>query len=137
MKKIFHNNRLIAVAFFTVFSMASAPAVFANGPGSPIPVELKYVGKVNNQSVFQLNFAGNAEENELTITILDIYGNCFYRENIKSENFSKKFLFNNDELGDDTLHFVVTSKKSNKSVVYEINRQVRYVEQLVVNLVKN
>ena len=31
MKRVFKNNRLIAIAFFTVFSVAAAPVVLANG----------------------------------------------------------------------------------------------------------
>ncbi len=136
MKKIIHNNRLIAMALFTVFTVATIPAaVAASDPRPIIPVELKFVGKVKNQSIFQLNFRGNKEDNEVTIIIRDEDGNSFYRENIKSENFTKKFLFNMDELGDDTLLFYVFGK-NNKSVKYEINRKSHYVEEIVVNEVK-
>src|ERR1700730_5804435 len=98
MKRVFKNNRLIAIAFFTVFSVAAAPAVMANGSNPAIPVELKLVGSIKNQPLFQLNFTGNAEENEFTIIIRDDAGNSLYRENIKGEVFSKKFLVNTEEM---------------------------------------
>lgn len=135
MKKIFSNNRLIAIAFLTVFSLATAPAVFANG-GKEVPVELKYVGNIKNQHIFQLNVAGSAEQDEFAITIRDEYGNQVYRENIKAENFTKKFLFNTDELNEASVQFEVFSKKTKKSVVYAINSNTRRIEEVVVSELK-
>lgn len=135
MKKIFSNNRLIAIAFFTVFSVAAAPFAQASDSSNHrvMPVELKLIGSINDQPLFQLSFAGNAEQDEFTIVIRDENGNSLYRENIKGENFSKKFLLNRDEIGDGSLRFEVSSKKFNKTVVYEVNRNTRQVEDLVVN----
>ncbi len=68
MKRVFKNNRLLAIAFFTVFSVATVPAwqwqMVATKP--TLPVELKLIGSVKNQPLFQLNFNGNAEDNEFT-----------------------------------------------------------------------
>lgn len=135
MKKIFSNNRLIAIAFFTVFSVAAAPFAMAadSSYNRVMPVELKLVGNINNQPIFQLSYAGNAEQDEFTIIIRDENGNSLYRENIKGESFTKKFLLNKDEIGDGTLRFEIFSKKHSKSVVYEVNRNVRQVEDLVIS----
>ncbi len=133
MKKIFSNNRLIAIAFFTVFSVAASPVAIANGPGDAIPVELKFIGSINNQPLFQLSIDGNAQQDEFTIIIRDEDGNALYRENIKSEKFTKKFLVKNDEIGENTLRFEITCKRSKKIVVFEIERQTLFVEQTVVN----
>lgn len=135
MKKIISNNRLIAIALLTVFSLATAPAAFANG-GKEIPVELKYMGNIKNQHIFQLNVNGSAEQDEFTITIRDEYGNQVYRENIKAESFTKKFLFNTDELSEASLQFEVFSKKTKKSVVYAINSNTRQIEEVVVSELK-
>ena len=135
MKKIFSNNRLIAIAFFTVFSVAAAP--FATAADSSnhrvMPIELKHIGSIHNQPLFQLSYDGKAEQDEFTITIRDENGNSLYRENIKGENFSKKFLLKKEEVGEGSLRFEITSKKYNTTVVYEINRNIRQVEDLVVN----
>ena len=137
MKKIFKNSRLIAIAFFTVFTGAAASPAMANN-GKDLPVELKFVGSINNQTIFQLNISGTDldMQNDYTLFIRDEYGNNVYRENIKGENFTKKFLLNTDEIGDDTLQFEIMSKKSKKSVVYEVNRNTRSVEEVVINEVK-
>lgn len=136
MKKIFRNNRLIAIAFFTAFSVASSAAAPVKNSNYFIPVELKFVGTIKNQPLFELRFAGNPDNDEFTIVIRDEFGNSLYRENIKGENFTKKFLLNTDEIGDDTLQFEIMSKKSKKSVVYEVNRNTRFVDEVVINELK-
>ncbi|MGZ8556867.1 MAG: hypothetical protein ACXWWC_00965 [Chitinophagaceae bacterium] len=135
MEKIFRNKRLIVIAFFTAFSVASATSVMANG-NNPIPVEMKFMGYLKNQLLFQLNFAGNAEHNDFTIIIRDEYSNTLYRENIKGENFSKSFLLNAEELGDEKLQFEIISKKTKETVVYEVNRNVRIAEEMTVSELK-
>ena len=117
MKKILNNSRLIAIAIFSVLTVGVAP--FAQASDSVnhkvMPVELKLIGNINNQPLFQLTFAG-AEQDDFTIVIRDESGNSLYRENVKAESFTKKFLLNNDELGEGTVRFEVTSKKQNKTV---------------------
>ena len=136
MKKIFNNNRLIAIAFFTVFSMAASPAVHAGEKKPSVPVEMKFAGFINNQPMFLLNFSGNAQQDEFTISITDEYGNSLYKENIKGENFKMQFLLNTDEIEDDTLLFNVYSKKTKQSVTYEVNRNSRFVEEVAINKIK-
>jgi len=135
MKKIFRNSRLIAIAFFTVFTASAAPSSLAAN-SKDLPIELKFIGSINNQTIFQLNISGNDLQSDYTLIIRDEDGNNFYRENIKAGNFSKKFLFNKEELGDDTLQFVVYCRNTNKSVVYTINRQYQTTDELVVSELK-
>lgn len=136
MKKIFSNNHLIAIAFFTMFSVAIAPAAMATEKNPAVPVEMKFTGLIRNQPVFQLNFTGNPQQNEFTIIITDDYGNSLYRENIKGEIFIKKFLLNIDEIADNTLRFEIFCNKTKKSVVYEVNRNTRLVQDIAINEVK-
>jgi hypothetical protein len=136
MKKIFSNNRLIAIAFLTVFSVAAAPfAMATDSTNSPVmPVELKLVGNINNQPIFQLSYTGNtAEQDEFTIVIRDENGNSLYRENIKGGSFTKKFLLKRDEIGEGALRFEIYSKKNTKTVVYEVNSNIREVQDMVIS----
>ena len=133
MTKIFRNKRLIIVAFFTVFSIGSASVALANDNNNALPVELKFIGTIKDQPLFQLSFAGNAEENDFTIIIRDEAGNSLYSENIKGENFYKKFLLNNEGTDYDILRFEVKSKRSNKTVVFEVNGQSHLVEEIGVS----
>ncbi len=136
MKKIFSNNRIIAIAFLTVFSVALAPVAMATEKKPAVPAELVFVGNIKNQPVFQLNVAGSAAQDEFTINITDEFGVSLYRETIKSENFSKKFLLNTDEIGDNTLHFEVFCKNTKQSVTYEVNRNSRFVQDLAITKIK-
>jgi hypothetical protein len=133
MKRVFKNNRLIAIAFFTVFSVATAPAMANGSNPSAIPVELKLIGSIKNQPLFQLDFNGNAEENEFTIIIRDDLGNALYRENIKGEVFSKKFLVNTEDIADSPITFEVVSRKTNKRVIFEVNNKHSVVDEMVIS----
>lgn len=135
MQKIFRNNRIIAIAFVTLFSGSVSTAALAN-KNPVVPVELIYAGKINNQPLFQLNVTGDALQNEFTVLIRDEQGHLLYSENIKAENFSKKFLLNTDEIGDSNLQFEIISKKTNQSVTYEVNRHTKTVEDFAVQLKK-
>lgn len=136
MKKVFSNNRLIALAFFTVFSMGAAPLVQANETNPILPVELKFVGKVMQHAVFQLNFFGNLDENEIRISILDEYGNYIFSENIKGEVFSQRFLFNPEEIAESPVRFEIISRKSRKKVVFEVSRNMHFVDEMTITTLK-
>lgn len=136
MKKVFNNDRLIAIAFFTVFSMAAALVALANDSKKDLPVELKFLGNIKTQPLFQLNFYGNAEENDFNITIRDEDGTSLFSENIKGEVFSKKFLLNTEEIGDEAVRFEITGRKSKKTVVFEVSRNSHFVEEMLVNTMK-
>lgn len=128
MKKIFYNNSILFIAFFTVFSITS----FANDGEKKLPVELKYTCHINNNPLYKLIVAGDAQPDEYTIIIRDTKKNILFRENIKGETFTKSFLINTVEMGDNTLHFEIVSKKSNQSVTYEINRYSHLEEEMAV-----
>lgn len=129
MKKIFRNNRIIAIAFITVFSALTTAAMAGNGENPSSPVQLKYAGKLNEQPVFQLNVNGSAENNQFQIVIRDNFGTALYTENIKAEKFTKNFLLNTDEIGDDTIRFEITSWKTKETITYSVNRNTRFVEE--------
>jgi hypothetical protein len=133
MEKIFRNNRLIVIAFFTVFSVSSVQDAIAGDNNKTIPVEMKFMGRLNDQLLFKLNFTGNADHNDFTIIIRDEKNHILYRDNIKGENFSKSFLLNTDEIGDTKLTFEVISKKSKESVVYEVNRKTHLAEEMTIS----
>jgi hypothetical protein len=132
MKKIFKNNRLIAIAFLTVFTTGLSSAAIAGDKNPPVPVQLKFAGMIQQQPLFQLSFYGNETQNEFTITIKDEYGNSLYRENFKGEVFSKKFLLNTDEIEDNTLLFEVYCAKTKQLVTYEVNPNTRFVQDIAI-----
>lgn len=134
MKKIFRNSRIIAVAFLTVFSFA-ASATDSVRVNPVVPAELKYAGMLKENPVFELSVDGG-EPDDYVISIADVNGVRLYSERIKAGKFTKRFLLNSEELGEEKLYFTVYSKKSNQSAVYEISSNTRYISETTVNLVR-
>lgn len=134
MKTIF-NLRNIAIAMVTVLTFAVSPAANATDDKNNASVELKFIGNYKNNPVFELNFAQAGADNEYVVVIRDEYGNAIYRETFSSNILSKKFLLNTEEIGNDTLRFEITGKKSNKTVVYSVNQNTRFVDEVSVTKV--
>ena len=126
---------IIAIAVFSLLSFTSVLANKTPDSISTLPVELNYMGVVKNQPLFELSFSGSEEENEFNITIVDENGYVFYNENVKGKKFIKQFLFNADDLSSAKIHFEITGKKSGKTVIYNINRQTKVIEE--INVIKS
>jgi hypothetical protein len=135
MKNLMINTRVLAIAIVASFTVALATPALANDEKKPIPVELRFVGNLQEQPLFHMVFT-NQEVTEYTITVRDSYNNVLYKDVVKGGNITKKFLLNTDELGGVALTFEVTSKSYEKPVVFEINRYSRFVEDVVVNKTK-
>jgi hypothetical protein len=133
MKTIF-NLRNIAIAMVTVLTLAVSPANATDDKNNS-SVELKFIGNYKNNPVFELNFAQAGADNEYIVVIRDEYGNAIYRETFSSNILSKKFLLNTEEIGNDTLRFEITGKKTNKTVVYSVNQNTRFVDEVSVTKV--
>lgn len=131
------KNRIAAIALVALFSVAfSAPALANNEKNKKdsAPVELKYLGKYNNQPVFEVSFVnGKDEVSEFIVTIRDNENNVLYRDIVKAGTASKKYLLDTQEADDVALQFEITEKKSNRTAVYQINKSARIVEHLAVN----
>lgn len=125
----------MAIALVTFLTLAVSPAVHATDDKNNASVELKFIGNYKNKPVFELNFAQAGADTEYIVVIRDEYGNSIYRETFNSNVQSKKFLLNTDEIGDDTLRFEITGKKSNTTVVYAVNQNSRFVEEVSITKV--
>lgn len=129
-----HIKTIAAVAIFSALSLGSVNAAKPIGQTDSVPVELSYIGSIKNQPLFQLNFSGSAAENEFSISVTDENGFVFYEGSVKGEKFSKQFLFDTENLGETTVRFAITGKKSGKNVNYTVNRQRKVLEEM--NIVK-
>jgi hypothetical protein len=133
--KTLKNFGIMAIAL-VAFTLAFSNTTLANDEGGKKNVtELKFIGNLENQPVFQLSLDG-AEEDEYSITFRDEYGNVLYADKVKGDNITKKFLLKGEEIGDATVNVVVRAKKTGKVEVYTINRSHSYVEETVVAKVK-
>jgi len=130
-----NSYKLLAIALLAS-SLTFSTATMANNDDKGKHVaELKMIGNVENQPVFQLNLA-NTVEDEFTVTFRDEAGNVLYTDRFEGVNISKKYLLKSEEMGDASLNVIVRSKKANTTEVYVINRSASYVEETVVNKIK-
>ena len=119
---------IVALAFTLAFSI---PSMANDGGKDDHKTELKFIGNMENQPVFELNLA-NSEEDEYTVIFRDEYGNVLFSDKFKG-GLTKKFMLKSEDLGDAALNVVVKSKKDNTSEVYTINRSHSYVEETQVS----
>ena len=133
MKSTIFSSRILAIAFTVIFSLALAAPALANDEKKEIPMELKFLGNIGDKPVFQLSF-NNPEDNVFVITVRDQFNNVLYKDIIKGENNSRKFMLNTDELGEDAaVSFEITGKKSEQAVVYEVNKKSRMIQDVVIS----
>ncbi|THU38004.1 hypothetical protein FAM09_15060 [Niastella caeni] len=126
------NLAIVALAFTLAFS---TPAMANDGGKNDHKSELKFIGNMENQPVFELSL-NNSEEDEYTVIFRDELGNVLYSDKFKGAGITKKFLLKSEEFGDAALNVVVKSKNRNTTEVYSINRSHSYVEETQVNKVK-
>jgi hypothetical protein len=123
---------IVALAFTLAFT---TPAMANDGEKGDHKTELKFIGNMEDQPVFELNLQ-NKEEDEYTVIFRDEYGNVLYSDKFKGAGLNKKFLLRSEDLADTALNVTVRSKNSNTTEVYSINRSHSYVEETQVNKVK-
>jgi len=128
------NYKTLAIALFAALTVASTSNVMANNGDAKAKsgIDLKFIGNVESQPVFQLN-VNNTEEDEYVVTFRDEQNNVLYSGKLKGINITKNFQLSTDEIGDNTMSVEVRSRKTNKSEVYKINRTQSFTEEIVVN----
>jgi len=128
------NYKTLAIALFAALTVASTSNVMANNGDvkAKSGIDLKFIGNVESQPVFQLN-VNNTEEDEYVVTFRDEQNNVLYSGKLKGINITKNFQLSTDEVGDNTMSIEVRSRKTNKSEVYKINRTQSFTEEIVVN----
>ncbi|MCS3796667.1 hypothetical protein [Niastella sp. OAS944] len=136
MKKAMRNYYGLMMFALIALTLGFSTITLANDEGKAKNItDLKFIGNMENQPVFQLNL-NNTEDDEFTVTFRDEAGNVLYNDKFKGANISKKFMLKSEEFGDSALNVVVKSKKYNTTDVYTINRSHTYVEETVVNKLK-
>ena len=131
MKTTNKSPRILTLTLFAFLSLGISQAAFA-GTSDSTPVELKFLGNLKNQPVFQLNL-NNELAGEFTIVIKDARNEMVFTETVKGKDISRKYQFLTEELDASKLIFEITNKKDQTSTVYSINRQTRTVQDLVIN----
>jgi hypothetical protein len=128
----FGKLAIVALAFTLAFT---TPSMANDGEKGDHKTELKFIGNMENQPVFELNLADKIED-EYTVIFRDELGNVLYSEKFKGAGLTKKFMLKSEDFSDTALNVTVKSKRGNTTDVYSINRSHSYVEETQVNKVK-
>ncbi len=134
MKQTIKTTKMITMGLFTLCTMGLSQATFA-GLKSENPGELKYIGKVKSQPVFQLSLNNN-DADQYFITIKDENYNVLYSEKVKGENIARTYRLDIDDAELNSPSFAVrvevTSAKTHKTEVYKISSHTSVTENIVV-----
>jgi len=136
MKKQFvSNNTRKAMMRFGVAAllmMGSLTHSFATPTKGEEPfVNIKYVGVVDQRAQFQFDMITDNDEAYI-VSIQGEDGTVLYKEKVAKKIFTKKFELNSGDLNSSKLLFTVTGEKTKKSQSFEVNAQVRTVQDVVV-----
>ena len=125
------TKNYVTIALFMAFSFI-ATAVSANDGAKDTPgTELKYLGIINDQPIFQLNLNSDKEE-YFVISVKDQFGETLYSEKVKTKTFTRNFRLDTDNLEDAIIRVEVRSG-NNKPEVFTINRNTRFYEETSIN----
>lgn len=134
MKTKMNAAKMITIALLALGTVGSSTtALAAKTPNEPI--ELKYIGKTENQPVFQLNL-NNPEPSEYIISIKDEDGKVLYSEKVNGENVKRTYRLDINELDISSPEFgitvEVTTAKTHKTEVFHVKSTAHVVENFEV-----
>ena len=129
MKTTVKNAVIGLLTLLTVTTGISANATTVNGltPGA----ELKMIGRVDNQPVFQLSLNNTANE-KYVVVVKDEFGAILYQENVSGVNIKRKYQLNTEELGFVGITIEIISSKEAKPAVFTIENSTRVVEETLI-----
>jgi hypothetical protein len=132
MKTVISTLSRTAIALVAIFTMSFSPNTGTPGKAEN-PAELKYIGTVDNQPLFQLSL-NNTESDEFAITIRNKDNEVLYKERIKGENISRKYQLNIEDFDSTGVTFEVISKKTKSRIAYKVNETSRLVQDVSITM---
>lgn len=131
MKKTLFTKAIFSVLALTMLTTGTI-AQGGENPNSFISkAEVKHIAANDQKSLIQVRL-NNAEGERFTLTVKDEYGNIILKEQSSDKQFDRKYQFEN--LGDlGKLTFTLRSVKDNAVQQYEVDAQVRVVNEVVVS----
>ncbi len=107
-------------AFLSVL-FVGALAVNSFGSVPPVlPVEVKWTGKEKNLSAVQVIIRDNNPRNLYSISVRNEAGIVVYTENVSAGHVTQKFLFDEEELSQESVIIEVRDRTHDEAVEYRI-----------------
>ena len=119
MKKVMSKNKAIIFGLMVMISTAfSNPVSAMDKKSDPPGVEIRYLGFVDKNPVFEIT-TSNVQADNFFITIRDEAGTVLYSEKLSGKKLSRRYRIDTEEeIADGGLRFEVRSVKSKKTEVY-------------------
>ena len=137
MKKVMNKSKTIIIAMVTLISTSfSKPLSAMDKKVDPVGVEIKYLGFVDKNPVFEIS-SNNAEVDNFFITIRDRAGNILYSEKLSGKSFSRRYRIDTqEEITDGGLRFEVRSANSKKTEIYVVGVNENVTREVAVNKIQ-
>lgn len=134
MKTKLNAAKMITIALLALCTIGTSNAALA-GKDPNDSIELKYMGKTQNQPVFQLNL-NNIAASEYFINIKDESGKVLYSEKVKGANITRTYRFDISDFdltyADFGITVQVTTAKTHETEVFHVKSTAHVVENYEV-----
>lgn len=134
MKQAMNKTKMITMGLITLFTMGLTHPTMATGINEN-PVELKFLGSVENHPVFLLNL-NNTDAEKYVVTIKDANNHILFSEKTSQADFSRKYKLDIEEsefrAPGFQLRVEVTSLSTKKTQVYKISTVSHVIEDVVI-----
>ena len=119
MKKVMSKNKAIIFGLMAIISTSfSNPVSAMDKKSDPPGVEIRYLGFVNKNPVFEIT-TSNVQADNFFITIRDEAGTVLFSEKLSGKKLSRRYRIDTEEeIVDGGLRFEVRSVNSKKTAVY-------------------
>jgi len=119
MKKVMSKNKAIIFGLMAIISTSfSNPVSAMDKKSDPPGVEIRYLGFVNKNPVFEIT-TNNVQADNFFITIRDEAGTVLFSEKLSGKSLSRRYRIDTEEeIAQGGLRFEVRSVNSKKTAVY-------------------
>ena len=137
MKKVMNKNKAIIIAMMALISTSfSNPLSAMDKKSDPPGVEIKYLGFLDKNPVFEIIF-NNGQVDNYFITIRDEAGTTLHSEKISGKSISRRYRINTEEvIPEGGLRFEIRVGSSNKTEVYVAGITESVTREMAVNKIQ-
>jgi len=133
MKKVMSKNKAIIFGLMAIISTSfSNPVSAMDKKSDPPGVEIRYLGFVNKNPVFEIT-TSNVQADNFFITIRDEAGTVLFSEKLSGKQLSRRYRIDTEEeIADGGLRFEVRSVKSKKTEIYIVGVSENITREMAV-----
>ena len=137
MKKVMNKNKAIIIAMMALISTSfSNPLSAMDKKTDPPGVEIKYLGFLDKNPVFEIIF-NNVQVDNYFITIRDEASTTLYSEKISGKSISRRYRIDTEEIiPEGGLRFEIRVGSTNKTEVYVAGTTESITREMAVNKIQ-